>query len=472
MAYQALQFQLLRDNVLRISHPSLPATPSTYLTAANTAGGTSLTVRDNGGFSSALGGDLLLVGEMGSEETEIVYVNGAITAGTALTTSALVFAHPINTPVRKIIFDKIEIFGNTTASSSAATSITTISIDPTSPYTEYVVTGSTYSYYGVRGVRSIATTYNGDYSDFVSASGFDTNTVGFIIQQAFDAVGEKVRENGLLSKQWAYDQIFLGEQDVEKELKKWSWLQVFEYDAGNVTLGVNTFTLPTNLSDRNTPKAIQGLRIGKNQKLTYISKAEHEALFLNVAHTTVGTTFAASAATVILTDSRDFGDTGDINVYTAGIIDSSTFTTNTRSTNILTGVTGDASGGTAGEPVWQNEPQGLPSRYTIYQGSVYFDSVPDATANLVGSNIWLDYYRTVVRVNTDGDTITVPDAFCIQSWLETQIKRAKANGVIAPDDTSWINYLRSKKRLINNEVSGQSVNLVPSYFEDLYGETY
>src|SRR3990167_1976248 len=406
MAFEAIQFQLLRNNVLRINHPSLPTSPSIYITAANLAGATSLTIRDNAGFSNSDGGDLLLVGELGEEETEIIYVNGAITAGTALTTSALIFAHPINTPVRKIVFDKIEIFGNTSAVSAGSTSITTINIDPTSPYTEVVLTATqvgSYTYYGIRGVRSVATTYNGGYSDFISASGFSTNTVGFIIDQAFLAVGEKVRPNGLMSRQWAYDQIFLGEQDVAQELKKWSWLQSFNYNAGAVTLGVNSFTLPTNIVDANTPKGILGLRVGQGKNLRYMSKSEYDFLFQNTTNTTVGTSYIAGATSIVLTDSDNFDDSASINVYNAGVIDSVTYTTNTRSTNTLTGVTSNDSGGTAADPVWQRERQGIPSRFTVYQGSGYFDTVPDTSDNLVGEQILLDYYKQVTRVNSDGD---------------------------------------------------------------------
>src|SRR3990167_1412171 len=197
MSYEPVQFQLLRDNVLRIEHPSLPVTPKTYLTAAVAAAGTTLTVRDNAGFSNSSGGDMILIGSFGDEQAEIKEVDGAITAGTSLTVTAVTFAHPINTPVRKIIFDQIEVYGNSTATSTGATLIATINIDVSSPYTEYVVSGTTYAFYGVRGIRSTATTYSGAYSDFIAAAGFDTITVGFIIKQAFDAVGEIVRSDGL-----------------------------------------------------------------------------------------------------------------------------------------------------------------------------------------------------------------------------------------------------------------------------------
>mgnify|MGYP001580893416 CR=1 FL=1 len=471
MAYSSLQFQLLRDNVLRINHPELPATPSTYITSASAAAATTLTVRDNAGFSNSLGGDMLLIGNFGDEQAEIKEVDGAITAGTSLTVTAATFAHPINTPVRKIIFDQIEIYGNSSASSSGSTLITTINIDVSSPYTEYIVTGTTYAFYGIRGIRSTATTYQGGYSDFIAAAGFSTDTVGFLIQQAFDACGEQIRPEGRFSRQWAYDQIFLGEQDIAKELKQWSWLQEFEYDAGNITLGMRSVALPTDIDDDNTSKSILGLRIGKDVNLTYVSKSEYEYLFQDVAYTTVATTYAAGATTIVLTDSRDFDASGSFNVYTGTSIDDISYTTNTKSTSTITGVTDNDSGGTALEPVWQGEPQGKPSRYTIYEGSVYFDTVPDNTANLIGLNIWLDYYKKVTRVNTDGDSISVPDAYCVQLWLESMIKKHKSGGMIDPNDSSYIGYLQRKKRLIDNEISGQKMSLVPMLVDE-YDEVY
>lgn len=466
MAYESLAIQLVRDNVIRINHQSLPLVPATYLTAAAAAAATTITVRDNAGFSNSIGGDLLLIGNFGDERTEIKEVDGAITAGTSLTTTTLTYAHPINTPVRKVLFDQIEVYGNSTASSSGSTLIAAINIDLSAPYTEYVVSGTTYAFYGVRGIRSTATAIQGGYSDFIAAAGFDTDTVGFIIKQAFDAVGEEVRSDGKFSRQWAYDQIFLGEQDVARELKKWSWLQEFEYDAGNVTLGVNTLTLPTDISDKNTPKVILGVRLGKDVNLDYISKTEYEYLFQNVAKTTVATTYTSAATSIVLTDSNDFDDSGAINVYTNSTIDSVSYTTNTRSTDTLSVVTNNDEGGTAADPVWQGEPQGRPSRYTVFEGVLYFDTVPDTTANLVGQNIWLDYYKKVTRVNSDGDSITVPDPLCIQFWLEAMIKKTKEGGKLDANEHSWIEYQRRKQRLVNNEVSGQNTNLIPSLVYD------
>ena len=461
--FEALQVSLVGNRVVRVDHPSLPVIPATYLSASSAAAATSLTVRDNIGF---LNTDFIIIGNFGDSRTELKRINAAINPGTTFGCTATTFAHAVNSPVRKIIYDKVEIYGNSTASSPGATLITTVDITPNADFTEYVDTGTTFAFYGARGIRSVATTFNGSYSDFISATGFASDTVGFLIQRAFESTGEKVRASGVLSKQWAYDQIFLCEQDISKELKKWSWLQEFEADMGNIALGDNSYALPTDISDDNTPKAIQGLRIGTGNNLTYITKAEYEHLFQNVAQSSVSTTYSAGATSIVLTDSRDFNDSGAINVYTGTSIDNVSYTTNTKSTNTLGTVTSNDSGGTALDPVWQGESQGLPQRYTIYEGVLYFDTVPDNSTNLIGANIWIDYYKKVVRVDTDGDTLTVPDPLCVQNWLEAMIKKAKTGGMLDLNDSAYIEYLRRKDRMIKLEVSGQSTNLTPSYFED------
>lgn len=462
--YESTQLSLVGNNVIRIDHPSLPSVPETYLTSSGAAAATVLTVRDNFGFANS---DLILVGAFGDSRTEIKRINVAPNAGTTLGCTATTFAHVLNIPVRKILFDRIEVYGNSTASSTGSTLIATIDITPGADYTEYVVSGTTYDFYGVRPIRAAATAYNGTYSDFISASGFSTNTVGFVIQRAFEAVGEKIRAGGVFSKQWAYDQIFSGEQEVAKELKKWSWLQEYEYDMGNVTLGDNSYALPTNISDANTPKAIQGLRIGTGNNLTYISKAKYEYLFQNVAQTTLSTALVDTATTVGLTDSRDFATSvGAINIYSGGVVDNVSYVSNAKSTGILSGVTNINTGGDDNaSPVWQNEAQGLPERYTVFESSLYFDTVPDNTIDLIGSNIWIDYHKNVTRADSDGDTLTVPDPSLIQAYLEAMIKKAKAGGSLDLTDPSYLEFLDKKKKLIRLETSGQSTNLVPDFFE-------
>src|SRR3990167_3258693 len=98
MAYQATELSLVRGNVLRIDHPSLPTYPASYLTTSASAAATSLTVRDNFGFANS---DLILVGNFGDSRSEIKRINAAPNAGTTFSCTAITFAHVVNTPVSK-----------------------------------------------------------------------------------------------------------------------------------------------------------------------------------------------------------------------------------------------------------------------------------------------------------------------------------------------------------------------------------
>ena len=124
MAYPAPRLKLVRDNVLRIYHPE-PVEPKSYLTAAVSATGTTLTVRSNAGFSNTDPQSLLLLESLGSANAEIKRVNGAITAGTSLTCQALTFAHAIDTPVQAMLFDQFEVSGSSTATGTKTAIATT-----------------------------------------------------------------------------------------------------------------------------------------------------------------------------------------------------------------------------------------------------------------------------------------------------------------------------------------------------------
>ncbi len=452
MAYPAPRFLKVRDNQLRVLHPEV-LEPSTYLTASVAASGTALTVKSNLGFSNTDPQDLLLFEGLGNEAAEIKRVNGAITAGTSLTSQAVTFAHGIDCSVSKILYDQVEISGASSATGSKTT-IATVNINVGGLFTDYIVSGTTYSYYFARFYNSLATTpYYSGYADAVAAAGFDPKNVGFIREQAFRQMGEKIGDK--FTNQWVYDNIYLGELEVSKRLKRWSWLVSEEYDAGNVTTGDKGFTLPTDIEDNRTNKSILGVRIGKSRNMTYIDKTAYESIMYASATTTLNAAVSINDTQVTLSDSRDFDDSGTINI--AGT--SYSYTTNTRSTGVLSGMTAFSAGISNGTQVWQNVTFGEPFRYTVDNGTVLFDTPPSSDWN--GRNYWLDYYKTVVRVDSDGDSITVNDPKPVISYLKMKIKEKNANGNLAADDGSVLEFEREVAKLIENELSGQKLRLVP-----------
>jgi hypothetical protein len=452
MAYPVPHIKRVGENVIRVYHPEV-VEPSTYLTATVAASGTTLTVKSNLGFSNDDPQDLLLFEGFGSEGAEIKRINGAITAGTSLTVAAVTFNHAIDTRISKVLFNQVELSG-ATALAGSKTSIATVAINVSGLYTDYIVTGTTYAFYFARFYNSLATTpYYGGYSDGISASDYDTNTVGYVKRNAFSTLNEEPGEK--FSDVWIFDKVYEGERDVTKRLKRWSWLINEDYDAGNAATGVISFTLPTNIEDNKTNKSILGLRIGTGENLEYLGKAEYEERQVGVAHTTTSTTATIGATTLVLTDSRDFDDSGSVNI--AGT--SYTYTANTRSTGTLSGLTALAAEITSGTDVWQDATFGEPRFYTVIEGDVYLD-VP-VSSDFNGRNIWLDYYITPTKANSDGDALTVNDPMVIQLYLEREIKRKKLSGELPKDDISNVLYEQRVALLIMNELSGQPISLRP-----------
>ena len=125
MSYETSRIIRVRGRTIEVAHLELPEHPSTVLTADVSATGTALTVLDNAGFVNA---QKILIGELGKEQTEIKSVNAAVTAGTALTSTAVTFAHPAGALVKRILFNQWRIYGNATNTTVGSTLIATIDV--------------------------------------------------------------------------------------------------------------------------------------------------------------------------------------------------------------------------------------------------------------------------------------------------------------------------------------------------------
>lgn len=449
MAYSAPKLELVRDNIVRV-YPPETIEPRTYLTASVAAAGVTLTVENNEGFANK---DILLYEGFGIENAEIKQVNGAITAGTSITTSATTLAHGVNTPIGKLLFDQIEISGASTATGSK-TAIATASITASAMFNDYIVAGTTYAFYFARYYNSLATVpYYGAYSDAIASTDFTVNTVGFVRRAAFNNIGETY--GGRWNDQRIYDQIYLCEEDLQKAKSKWSALVVNNYDLGNVTTGMQRIAMPSDIADNQSSNAIYGLRIGVQNNMYPIERPEFEDLMQNIAHTTNSATINITDLTVTLTDSNDFADSGSININGT----SYSYTTNTRSTGVLSGFTAFTILIASGSDIWQNVTFGEPIRFLVNNGYIYFDVPPSSDYN--GRNIWLDYYKKAVKPTSDGATLNFNESQAYISWIEMAIKRDKANGELAPTDSSYIMYQQRRKALATQDRMPGGLRVVP-----------
>lgn len=124
-----IQNQLLTDNTERTS-----------LTSAISVGGTSLTVRAIDANSWA-DNDWIILGEIGTENAELLQINGAVSDGTSLTiddagSGGTRYAHSADEPVYRISYNQVKI-SRATTEEGTKTALTTVDIQPNDFETRY-----------------------------------------------------------------------------------------------------------------------------------------------------------------------------------------------------------------------------------------------------------------------------------------------------------------------------------------------
>jgi len=449
MAYESAKILSIKGNVIKIVHPTTSDQPSTYLSAALVANGTALTVLNSTGFADK---DILLIGKLGHEQTEFKQESGAPGSVTAITVAASDFAHAVDTPVSKLLFDQVEISGATTATGSK-TVIATVDLQVDAPETTYVVTGTTYAYYFVRYYNSlVAATYYGGYSDAIAITGYADNTVRAVKTRALEMANETI--GNVITNEFLNTMLFQARRDVHNSLKRWSFREQFDYDAGNLSTGDYYIALPTDLQDPYTNKNILGVRIENEDNIDPMTKAQWDSYKQGVPITTLASNYTVGDANITLTDSRDFDDSGSIQISTDTIV----YSANTRATGVLTISTDGSDDHTAGDNIFQGVSLGTPQFYTVFESILYF--WPALSSDYDGRNIWLDYYKTVVVVNSDADTFDELNYDMYVHYLAWAIKKKKDSRVDMKDG-DYIEYSRLKQQMIDKEISGQRIQIMP-----------
>lgn len=172
-----IQIKSIKNNLINVNHPYIDDNQRTYLTAAVSAAATALTVADNTGFTDD---DWLVIGYCGADKTEIKKIDATVTAGTALTTTALTFDHPKGTQVAKILGNQIRIKRATTQDGTYST-IATLTIQADNNQTVYYDSaGTSTSWYKVTLYDSNTATevYT---SNAVQNAGYASNSLGYAI---------------------------------------------------------------------------------------------------------------------------------------------------------------------------------------------------------------------------------------------------------------------------------------------------
>ncbi len=446
-------------NEIFVTPPYLDNNNHTFLTTDYAAGVTSLSV-DNGNKFAI--NDYVVIGQIGGEKTEIVLVSG-VTA-TTLTVGTTVFAHNRGEKITFIPYNQI-VPEHSTDGGLNYSVLSTVNIRPDSTET-YLQRSADLSsdYYRVRFFNATTLLYS-DYSDGIIASGFTTNSVGYIIRSALISLGEKI--DSVVTKEFLYTALNEGRHELDSlpGVEQWSFRTAFDYDAGNVIPGQNTLILPTDIRNDDTYKNVLSVRIGGDKvPLWKVDKIRMNLWYESIQRTTLNGAITTGSTSIILTSSGDFFDSGSIDIageVASDVIDSVTYTANTKLTNTLSGVTEiQAAGHSSGAVVWQGATFGRPYEYTVDNSVITFN-IPFDEAS-AGNNIWLDYYKKITDINSDGDTLDEPDTQAFTEYLKYRIKLRRNADLNYKEDACYAHWIDRRNAMVAKEFSGNVMRLIPS----------
>lgn len=227
---------------IQIFNPDLSNEERTYLDA-DYSSGTSLTVRNNDGFTA---GYYVVVGEPGQEQTESAQIVSTTGDTTITIAGALKFSHPKSAPIYESKWNQWSVERSSSATGTFAT-ITSSPFDiewdnkDLSTLVEDVSGSSSY-YYKWRPYNSYATSY-GTYSDVLSGGGQDRNAVGYVINQVKrNPLAKDVDDETIIEYFNDFQEL------VYEEMPKAWW---FKKEGTQVATAVDTYkySISTNWSD-------------------------------------------------------------------------------------------------------------------------------------------------------------------------------------------------------------------------------
>ncbi len=404
-------------SIVRIKNISIVLDePQSYLTTDTASGVTTLSVKNLTGFTSS---QTLLLGFLGFQGSEVVKTSASVppASGVITLSSATVFPHSASTTITAIEYDQVEVSTATTTTGSK-TVLSTVSLAVNSDSTNYNDALNSIGYYFARFRNSITGAYS-NYSDAIPATGYTQMSARSIIDSALGMINKKT--SSTLSDEFAFQEIDNCQMETLREMKRWSFMQQFDKNIGQLTTGQWKIALPTDCDDQNTNKSIYNFKIGKGTNIIWVDKEKWNDLIQGVSHTTLASSIQVSDVSVTLTDSSNFEDTGTIMIGA----NSYSYTANNRTTNTLT-IPASTTTNTSGDDCFQGASTGTPQYWTTFGGFVYFYPVLDSTLN--NRDSYMDYYSSLIKTTTDTQLIVIPDPTVVQYYLAWKFMLRQSNG--------------------------------------------
>jgi len=459
--------------ILKIPFPDISGQPSTTLTSTYAAAGSTLPITDGTAFTSA---KYVLIGGWNTPKAEI-RLAGTVTATTIPITAATTFDHSAGTIVQQLPYNQVEITYSTDfeglwesnlyatiQDAAAAATWSTLSSTALTPAQEYttVKDDSTASRtYRWRFKNSTDTIYS-DYIEYLLPDGYEEKSVSAIFRKATGMTNKTISKNdtGQVNEEFLFDTINEGLRIIGQKRKRWSHDQAFEGTITEMTAGVNSYVLPSNIEIRDTNRSTWNIRVADGYNLQYCDKREMDVKQQNWHHSLSASQLTSASSSWTFDDTSNFSDTGTITAIVGTDLMTITYTANNRTTNVLT--TPDcATEVTTTIPVdtnvWQGASFGQPMYFTMYDGVIVFDVVLDT--DMHQRTIDGDYYLKIQQVKNLYDYVRVADPNILINYLRWGISIKTNNDTKAGQYKA--EFTQQILDLKNLETTGQKQKLRP-----------
>jgi hypothetical protein len=428
----------------------------TYLISAASSSATTLTVKNISGFTTK---QILLIGELGSENSEIIKTHAATSPSDTTITlaSSISQGHQLATKVKVVPYDQVEISYSATATGSK-TVLDTVELTTDSIHTRYEDQDYSSGYYFIR-FKNTALDPNiySDYSDPIPYEGYDANNVGSIIAYA-------LKRNKLETFTQFVDYDFCIEEInscmkyITGKLKKWTRLQEFDYNLGTLTRGNYSLAIPDNVW-KHSYKSVLDARVEGKEALIYKDKKEFNDLFEGISLKTA-TSADTGDITFELDNTTNLDDDGTV------MVNGNLITYTAISGNTLTGIPASGTGSitetiTAGDNVWQGSyNEGTPIYFTVYDEYMYF--YPLTSSSTASRRISVDFWKEAPEIDSDNDEIDMYRYDMIKHWLTWSIRmQLKNDGIRNLNDGDYMQFEVILRDAIKGEITGQKYKTKP-----------
>lgn len=412
-----------------------------------------------------------LLGNIGTENAEIVRVTGITLPTTSVPGSATLASVPVNRHNRGdilqyIAFDQIEVYSSSTENGTYTLTSGTnpITLQVSSQNSIFVdQNGTSSTFYKIRYKNSISGVYS-DYSTPFSASSGGEGTANALITQAKASVG--VSDDPLLTPEFMLKALNDARDIVHRIYgygKSKDYLHNFEYPM-KLLAGTNYIPLPADIDFNATNRSLFRVRFSSQltpngYPLSYIDKSDWNMANYNLVTSKTTLQSSAGLTTLTLENTGDFPNTGTIVIQSEDYNGSTlitTFTANNRVTNVLTLSSGLSRTVSAGMQVSLSSNSAYPTFYTVFGKNIVFNRILPQIFN--GKNLMVDYYKKHTTLTQLSDSLPEPYYSVYEHYLRYAIKKRRDDS-LGQDDPDYVLFIKGLESIFGNEYLGQTIRI-------------